>query len=78
MEGGNDQIVSRMLAELPAGTVKYGNALTALRANANGSVTGTFLSGRKYTDVHGGPHHPRPAVHDASGCRPPRGPGSAP
>ena len=40
-----------MLAELPAGTVKYGNALTALRANANGSVTGTFLSGRKYTDV---------------------------
>ena len=51
VEGGNDQIVSRMLAELPAGTVKYGNALTALRANANGSVTGTFLSGRKYTDV---------------------------
>lgn len=51
VEGGNDQIVSRMLAELPAGTVKYGNALTALRANANGSVTGTFLSGRKYADV---------------------------
>ncbi len=51
VEGGNDQIISRMLAELPAGTVKYGTSLTALRTNANGSVTGTFLNGRKLTDV---------------------------
>jgi monoamine oxidase len=51
VDGGNDQVVSRMLAELPHGTVRYGNTLTALRSNANGTVTGTFLSGRKYTDV---------------------------
>ena len=51
VEGGNDQVISRMLAELPAGTVKYGTSLTALRTNVNGSITGTFLNGRKYTDV---------------------------
>lgn len=51
VEGGNDQIVSRMLDVLPAGTVKYGHALTAVRANAGGSVTCTFRTGNRYVDV---------------------------
>jgi monoamine oxidase len=51
VEGGNDLIVSRMLDALPAGTVKYGHSLAAIRANANGSVTCTFQTGNRHVDI---------------------------
>ncbi|HEX9033840.1 MAG TPA: FAD-dependent oxidoreductase [Streptosporangiaceae bacterium] len=43
--GGNDQIVSGMVGQLPAGTIQTGQALVALKANANGSYTLTLSSG---------------------------------
>jgi monoamine oxidase len=49
--GGNDQLITAMLAEMPAGTVTLDHKLVALRSNANGSVTCTFQSGSSYTDV---------------------------
>lgn len=45
--GGNDQVVSRMIAQLPGGVVKSGHQLVALRANADGSSSLVF-------DVSGG------------------------
>ncbi len=51
VQGGNDQIVTRMLDALPVGTVKYGHALTAVRANAGGSVTCSFQNGNRAVDV---------------------------
>jgi monoamine oxidase len=43
VRGGNDQIVSGMLAELPAGSALTGHQLVALRDNGNQSTTCTFL-----------------------------------
>jgi monoamine oxidase len=44
--GGNDQLVSGMIAQLPSGAVQHGHELVALRANADRSSTLTFaLSG---------------------------------
>ncbi|SEM16331.1 flavin monoamine oxidase family protein [Streptacidiphilus jiangxiensis] len=40
--GGNDQLVSGMLAQLPAGTVQQGHQLVALARNSDGSYTLTF------------------------------------
>ncbi|MHB8241753.1 MAG: flavin monoamine oxidase family protein [Solirubrobacteraceae bacterium] len=40
--GGNDQIVSRMIAELPPGAVQSGHELVALRANSDASITLVF------------------------------------
>ncbi|MFG2983632.1 flavin monoamine oxidase family protein [Streptomyces sp. NPDC048258] len=40
--GGNDQLVSGMAAQLPAGTVRQGYELIALRQNGDGSYTCTF------------------------------------
>ncbi|AUG75510.1 hypothetical protein CFP65_0548 [Kitasatospora sp. MMS16-BH015] len=40
--GGNDQLVSRMVAALPAGTVQQGYQLVAVVQNADGSYTCTF------------------------------------
>ena len=51
VRGGNDQIVSRMLDQLPAGAVQYGHKLVAVRTNANGSVRCTFQVGNSYKDV---------------------------
>jgi monoamine oxidase len=51
IEGGNDQLVAAMLDQLPPGTVQYGNRLTAMKANSNGSVTCTFRAGNKFVDV---------------------------
>lgn len=51
VEGGNDRLVSGMLAELPAGTVRYGHELVALRASPGGSITCTFRTGNRYLDV---------------------------
>jgi monoamine oxidase len=49
--GGNDQIATGMAGELPAGTIRLGQALVALRANANGSSTLTFDSGGSTSEV---------------------------
>ena len=51
ISGGNDQLISAMLADLPAGTVQYGKQLVAVTTNSNGSVTCSFQSGHKVTDV---------------------------
>ncbi|MER5637947.1 NAD(P)/FAD-dependent oxidoreductase [Kitasatospora sp. NPDC002227] len=40
--GGNDQLVSRMVAALPAGTVQQGHQLVAVVQNTDGSYTCTF------------------------------------
>jgi monoamine oxidase len=45
IDGGNDQLVARMIAALPAGTITLGTALKALARNADGSYTCTFSSG---------------------------------
>lgn len=42
LEGGNDQVVSGMVGELPSGSVKQGYELVALRRNSSGSYTCTF------------------------------------
>ncbi|SBT46106.1 flavin monoamine oxidase family protein [Micromonospora narathiwatensis] len=49
--GGNDQLLTAMVAQLPAGTVTLDRKLVAVKANANGSVTCTFQTGTTYTDV---------------------------
>lgn len=43
--GGNDQLVTKMISQLPAGTIKTGQALVALKNNGNGTYTLTFQSG---------------------------------
>jgi monoamine oxidase len=43
--GGSDQIVSRMLSQLPPGSVRQGYELVALRRNGDGSYTCTFDAG---------------------------------
>jgi monoamine oxidase len=50
--GGNDQIITRLAQELPAGTIRLGHQLVALRANANGSATLTFRTGNKNVSVN--------------------------
>lgn len=40
--GGNDQLVTGMLDQLPPGTVRFGNALEAVRVNADRSITLSF------------------------------------
>ena len=49
--GGNDQIVHRMVEQLPAGTVRQGYALVALRQNHNGTHTLTFDHAGRMVDV---------------------------
>jgi monoamine oxidase len=49
--GGNDQLVSRMIAGLPAGTVLHGYQLVAIRENADLSVTLSFDTGAGTTEV---------------------------
>jgi monoamine oxidase len=49
--GGNDQVITRMAAELPAGTIQQGRALVAARRNADGTARLTFRFGNKLTDV---------------------------
>ncbi|HEY5628573.1 MAG TPA: NAD(P)/FAD-dependent oxidoreductase [Candidatus Limnocylindrales bacterium] len=43
--GGNDLIATGMAGQLPPGTVQLGQALIALKANANGTYTLTLQSG---------------------------------
>jgi monoamine oxidase len=40
--GGNDQLITRMMQQLPPETVQQGHVLVAVRANSDGSVTLTF------------------------------------
>lgn len=49
--GGNDQLITEMVAELPVDTVQTEQALVALRANGNGTYTCTFSSGASTHDV---------------------------
>lgn len=49
--GGNDQIVSRLVAQLPGGSIKQGHELLALRENGTGTYTLTFQVGNTTTQV---------------------------
>ncbi len=49
--GGNDQIVTGMANELPAGTIQSSQALAALKKNSNGTYTLTLKKGSKSTTV---------------------------
>ena len=40
--GGNDQLVTGMIAQLPEGAVQHGHALTAVRENSDQSITLAF------------------------------------
>lgn len=51
LKGGNDQVVSGMVRELPSGSVKQGYELVALRRNGNGSYTLTFNRFGRLVDV---------------------------
>jgi monoamine oxidase len=45
IKGGNDQLITGMVAQLPAGTIQTGQVLTAVKNNGNGTFTCTFQSG---------------------------------
>ncbi|GHA89143.1 flavin monoamine oxidase family protein [Streptomyces chryseus] len=49
--GGNDQLPRAVAQALPAGTIRMGKQLTAVRANANGTQTLTFSDGGTTTTV---------------------------
>lgn len=49
--GGNDQLVSRMIAELPAETVRHGYQLVSLRENSDLTVTLFFDAGAGTVEV---------------------------
>ena len=60
--GGNDQIVNGLVDQLPAGTIKTGEALVAMVANSDGTYTLTFQSEGPASD--GGQRRPRPSLQD--------------
>ncbi|MGX1887373.1 flavin monoamine oxidase family protein [Streptomyces sp. NPDC055287] len=49
--GGNDQLPRALARSLPAGTIRMGKELTAVRANANGTQTLTFTDSGTTTTV---------------------------
>ena len=51
VDGGMDQIASRMAAALPPGTIETSSALVALRERADGSLLCTFDSGQSRNEV---------------------------
>jgi monoamine oxidase len=51
--GGNDQLISGLVGALPAGTVRLGERLVALRGLGHGRYTCTFSRGHATRDVHG-------------------------
>ena len=51
IHGGNDQLVKGLVAGLPAGTIRTGHQLIALRANSSGTYRLTFQVGAGTTDV---------------------------
>jgi monoamine oxidase len=50
VRGGNDQIPARMAQQLE-GQIRFGNELTAIKRNSNGSYTLTFENGKAFRDV---------------------------
>ncbi len=50
VRGGNDQLVTRMIEQLPAGTVRYGHELVAVKRNADGTVRLSFRTGGSTID----------------------------
>jgi monoamine oxidase len=49
--GGNDQLVSGMIAQLPAGTVRHGHVLVAAQSNADHTITLSFEVAGVTSDV---------------------------
>jgi monoamine oxidase len=49
--GGNDQLVSTTISQLPPGTVRHGHELLALRENANRTITLSFDAAGHALDV---------------------------
>ncbi len=49
--GGNDQVVTGMIGQLPPETVQHGHVLVAVRANADSTVTLTFEVAGSLSDV---------------------------
>jgi monoamine oxidase len=49
--GGNDQLVTGMLGQLPSETVQQSHVLVAVKANGEGTVTLTFEVAGVFTDV---------------------------
>ncbi|HYB22920.1 MAG TPA: NAD(P)/FAD-dependent oxidoreductase [Solirubrobacteraceae bacterium] len=49
--GGNDQLVSRMIAQLPPETVRHGYQLVALRENSDLTITLVFATGTASSEV---------------------------
>ncbi len=50
VHGGNDQLISRMLEQLPSSAVRYGHKLVAVKRNADGTVRLSFQVGSKTVD----------------------------
>ena len=51
IRGGNDQLPNAIAQSLPAGTLRMGKQLTAVRANSNGTQTLTFTDAGTVTTV---------------------------
>jgi len=51
VRGGNDQLISGLVARLPAGTVRLGERLVAVRGRGHGRYTCTFARGLATHDV---------------------------
>jgi monoamine oxidase len=49
--GGNDQLVTRMVSQLPGGTIRQGHELIALKDNGNRTYTLTFQVGHSTTRI---------------------------
>ena len=52
IRGGNDQLITGLVGRLPAGTVRLGERLVALRARGHGRYTCTFANGPRTREVH--------------------------
>jgi monoamine oxidase len=52
IRGGNDQLIFGLIRRLPAGTVRLGERLVALRGRGHGRYTCTFSRGQATRDVH--------------------------
>jgi monoamine oxidase len=52
VRGGNDQLISSLIRRLPAGTVRLGERLVALRGRGHGRYSCTFARGLAVRDVH--------------------------
>jgi monoamine oxidase len=52
IHGGNDQVITGLARRLPAGSIRVGERLAALRARGQSGYTCTFSSGWATRDVH--------------------------